>query len=252
MFYLLIAHFFAAQLIAMLAGWSFIGAGITMVEQPADVGNALFLFAYIVVLALIMLFAMRYYKGKMLFLLLELYLIFVSVQILTAMFTNDLVGLALGVLALAIRLKFPETRRYLILIVSGVVAALIGASLDIVPMAVFAVLLSGYDYVAVFITKHMITMAKELKKREAAVSVALKHKKSSVELGTGDLVVPGALIVSAMKLSLGHAIATLIGSVIGIIAVLLILSRRKGYLPALPPIVGYSLAALAAYQLAPF
>ncbi|MCX6767944.1 MAG: presenilin family intramembrane aspartyl protease [Candidatus Micrarchaeota archaeon] len=249
---LVLTSFVFTQFLALVVGYSFIAQGLTVVENPSDVGNSLFFFAYIVAAAVFILVVLKFYKGKRLFLVLELLLIFFSFQMLSSMVTGDWVyQLIISALAVGVRLKAPAAKNVLLLFVTAAVGALLGASLDVLPAVVLAVLLAGYDVVAVFFTGHMITLAKQLDKREAAFSVDVKVKKESMQLGTGDLVIPAVLAVSALKISYGAAISVVVGATAGMIVLIYILQHRRGYLPALPPIIGFALVGLGAWLFLP-
>jgi len=245
---MILASFIFVQFLALVTGSALISQGVSVVENSADVGNSLFFFAYIVAAAVGILLVLKFYKGKRLFLLFEIFLVFFAFDTLASLVADEWTALFVAALAVAARLKYPPSKNILILFVSGTVGAILGASLDILPAAVLAFLLAGYDVVAVFFTKHMVTLAKQLDKREAAFSVDVKVKKETMQLGTGDLVIPAMLAVSALKMSYGAAISVIIGATTGLIVIFYILQRRRGYLPALPPLVGYALAALLAYS----
>lgn len=255
---LLLAAFVVTQALALLAGASFISQKVSVVENPSEPGNALFFFAYVVCASVVLLLVLRYYKGKNLFLMLEYLLVFATVQLFASLYLSEVLSLALGALALAARALFPKTRFFLLLYSTAVVGALLGASLDLLPAVLLASLLAGYDVVAVFWSKHMITLAKNLEKRGAAFALQLKRGKESVQLGTGDVAIPAMVAVSGLRLA-GNAIGAaaflpgvfaLAGSLVGLALVIFVLERKKGYWPALPPIVFGALAGLAAYWLA--
>jgi len=269
------------QLLALFAGAQFIelikeGQLEPIVSNPSDPANAAIFFSYIVLGAVVLLIVLKYYKGRKLFLLAELLLFFTAFQVLAMLFVNEFAALAIGAAVVAARLLKPQLRNALLLTTAGVVGALLGANFDLMPAVILALLLSGYDVVAVFYTKHMVTLAKELSGRNAAFSVtfstvqrdakpvsAAKNAKTGVqalELGTGDLVVPAFIITAALKLPgkgvlvgsqwiSGAAIAALIGAIGGMIVLFVLLEKKRGYWPALPPLVLTSLAALGAYLL---
>ena len=89
----------------------------------------------------------------------------------------------------------------------------------------------------------------------AAPGAAGRERDSveTIELGTGDLVIPAMILVSALKLDASgglplHAIAAFGGSILGIAALFYVLERERGYWPALPPLVFGSLIGLAALE----
>ncbi|MEW5955833.1 MAG: presenilin family intramembrane aspartyl protease [Candidatus Micrarchaeota archaeon] len=281
-FALALLGFFLVQLLALFVGAQFIelikaGQIEPIVANPSDPANAAIFFAYIVFGAVVLLIVLRYYKGRKLFLLAELLLFFTAFQVLAMLFVSELTALAIGAAVVAARLLKPGLRSPLLLVTAGVVGALLGANFDLLPAVILALLLSGYDIVAVFYTKHMVTLAKELSGRDAAFSVVfstapgakrapfpkakgVKTRIEALELGTGDLVIPAFVATAALKLPgkglfiggqwiAGAAVAALVGSLAGMIVLFILLERKRGYWPALPPLVITSLLALAVYLL---
>jgi presenilin-like A22 family membrane protease len=125
--------------------------------------------------------------------------------------------------------------------------SLIGLSLGLLPVIVFLVLLSIYDIIAVFYTKHMVTLAKMFIKQKLALTFALPLKKKVYQLGGGDIVVP--LTVSAsfffvlirtypFKVAIIPIILIWVASIVGLLGTFWYLSinkRKIKVLPALPP-----------------
>ncbi len=230
------------QIAALLLGTKFIQQSVSFVQNSASTDNSFILFATIVVFAVILLVVLKYYKGKILFRLLELLMQFTAIQLLLALFFAFPIPEIVAIIGIAIRLKWPETRQYFLIATVIVVGALLGSSLDVLPAAILATLLAIYDVVAVFYTKHMVTLAKNLNQREAAFSLKITGNKEKLELGTGDLVIPAMLIVAANKVGIKillfslPAVFGLIGSILGIGILLWFLEKHRGYWPALPPI----------------
>jgi len=241
---MLLVAFIAAQAIGLLAGWNFVSQKVSVVENSADIGNSLFLFGYILVGTVAILLLLKFYRGRKLFMLIELLLEFTAMQLFISMFASELVALFGAALLLGVRLGLPQTRGAFLLFAASVVGALLGSSLDIIPAVILSLMLAGYDAIAVFGTKHMVTMAKGLDERGAAFAVSLKHKKESIQLGTGDFVIPVLLSISALKLSLLDAVFVVCGGFAGLLLMIYVLERHKGYWPALPPIVGGALLFL--------
>ncbi|MEK6954418.1 MAG: presenilin family intramembrane aspartyl protease [Candidatus Micrarchaeota archaeon] len=282
-FYILLS-FINVQLLAIIVGWLFILAQVSVTKDPSDVGNSAFLFGYILAAAVGILVLLKFYKGKMLFYLLELSMVFVSFSIFFALMPfPDLVlpgdfaiswALILGIAAVVLRVIYPSYKNIFLLFASAIVGALLGASLDILPAAILAMALSVYDVVAVFYTKHMVTLAKELGEREAGFSITFpsdlkgkilpkkqadrlkkmytKKVLGAVELGTGDLAIPAMLVVSALKIGFWYSMAAALGATFGISLLFFYIEKKKGYWPALPPIVFFALLAMSLYYILPF
>jgi len=274
----LLVFFVAAQAVALFVGQAFIAQQLSLLEHPEDPGNALTLMFFVLVSAGALLLILKFYSGALFFQAMEFGLIMFSGFMALSIVLDSTPALALGLLVAIARFLYPPVRSYLLLLSSAVAGALLGASLGAIPAIAFAVLLSVYDILAVFYTKHMIALAQGLNSRGTSFSIqitaqaqaktsvkagkqgkagkhstAVQAKKGqgteSIELGTGDIVIPAMVIVSAGKLSFLQASAALAGSIAGMLLLFYFMSKRKGYWPALPPIVLGALAALAAATL---
>ena len=136
------------------------------------------------------------------------------------------------------------------------VGALMGISLGIAPSIM--VILSVYDFVSVFITKHMITMAKAMTERPMAFTIAAPHefkkatyvplkgvkKKVHVfQLGMGDVIIPLMFSVSVLNsFTMLHSLMTMLGSLIALIVLSAFITRKPMALPALPFVCSGALA----------
>jgi presenilin-like A22 family membrane protease len=243
----LVAVFIVAQCIALLAGKQFLDQQVSFVKDSASFGNAAFLFAYVIGATLLMLVLIKYYKGNKLFVLVEYALIFCTVDLFATLFINELAALAVAAAVVSVRAAIPRSRNLILVLSIAIVGGLLGASLDLLPAAAFAIALAIYDVIAVFYSKHMVTLAKALDKRGAAFAVHLQDGKESIQLGTGDVVIPAMLSVSALRIAPMAGVFGIVGSVVGIIAIIVLLEKFKGYWPALPPIVFGTLAAIGIY-----
>ncbi len=266
------AAFIAAQVIAIGLGAHFISRPdvYQVLENPGDPANSVWIAGYVLFSAALMLIILKYYKGKMFFAAVEFILMLFTLQTVLQIFVPDLTAFIVALAVVLLKFKYPHLRSALLLLATSVVGALVGTWIDLLPAAVLAILLSGYDIVAVFYTKHMIELAKGLENREASFSISFslgdakkvrEHKRQLksaletkptkgewkgefIELGTGDIVIPATLAVAALKHSLPLSLAALAGSIIGMALLFYLLERRHGYWPALPPLAGCTLAAI--------
>jgi presenilin-like A22 family membrane protease len=294
--------FLVIQLIGLYIGTKYIDAINTQQLPPPEVipgvssNNpeiSFFLFAYIIGVTLVMLLIIKVKKS--LIRGLEAFVIFVSslvtfsfliplsVQFVWIDFTSLLFSplgsigsLLSGILTLdiifALILTVWKFLRPTILsqdiaaIFSGSgVGALLGLSLGIVPCIIFMMILSVYDFVSVFITKHMVSMAKAITERPTAFTIATPHefkeakyipiKKSKkkvhvFQLGLGDIIIPLMFSVSILnKFTIFHSLITITGSLIALIILTVIITRKPMALPALPFICS---GALAGYLISLF
>lgn len=286
--YWIVAFFALTQMLGVFTGAALIEnaklvpqiqeLSIVTPEQSTDPLFSLVFLFYILLGAGLILLVARFYKGNMLFRLLEFFVVasssavvFFAFSIVLGMDIFDAILLS-GTLAAAFaaaKFIFAQIKNATTVVSSAGVGALFGFSVGFIPTLLCILLLSIYDYIAVFKTRHMITLAKELGTRQLSFSVtaktlpARKEKESEekyveraqkegerMDLGSGDLAVPLMLAVSAYKLGgLGNSLAVALGCTIGIYITLWFVSKRRVFLPALPPICLAGVAALLVYKM---
>lgn len=218
-------------------------------ENKEDPINSLALIAYILVVTAILLVLIKFFKDiGALFKVIESLAVFGTSFIVFSAFTSFL----LPVLILSIALvasRWIYSKNVLLRNLASIISiagagSLLGVSLNPFPIIIFISLLSLYDLIAVFKTKHMITLAKNLSGKNLAFTVAMPTKEHQFELGTGDLVIP--LVFSSSVLSIVKkeilfpnnfipSTLILLASLIGLIFTVNIASKQVGKpLPALP------------------
>lgn len=128
----------------------------------------------------------------------------------------------------------------------------VGLSLTPYGAMILLVVLSLYDILAVYFTKHMVAMFRGMLQHGVIPAIIIPEKFSGLFkrvydispgsgfmlLGTGDIVIPAIFAVSVSSLGNTAALAAVIGSVIGFISTELIFTnqRFRKPMPALPPI----------------
>ncbi|MBN2067332.1 MAG: hypothetical protein JW744_02600 [Candidatus Diapherotrites archaeon] len=249
----LMAVFAITQLIGLCVGVSLIGAIETgeleqptvVTENPDDPINAIALIVYILFFTGMLLILMRLFKGRWLFKLLETVVVFTASIIVFSAFIPSIAFL-FTVLIVGLRLLMPGhimLRNCVAIIAISGVGAMVGVTLGVIPIVLFLILLACYDFIAVFKTKHMVTLAKGIANRNLAFTVAMPTPKHQFELGTGDLVLPLAFAVSVMesKQAIGFpgfvfpAVLVLAASLAGLLITIWYANRHVGKaLPALP------------------
>lgn len=283
---------------------------VNPIADQHDPLNAFIFIGYILAGAVFVILLSRFYKGMLGFRLLEATVIFsASSVVFFAIFfpllsTNAAAGIlnfpwlnilgpatqqekafvvslmlggVVGLLLAAAKFAFDSIKNAAAIISSAGVGALFGFSLGFIPTLIFIIGLSIYDYVAVFKTKHMIEMARELSSRQLSFAITAKdvparkpkekteayveramNEGERLDLGTGDLSVPLMISVSAYQPGflgpngLIYALAVAAGSTLAIFVLLKFVSKNRVFLPALPPICLGGLLALLLVKLAGF
>lgn len=279
----LLALFIAAQLIGLIVANAFVagGAAAQLSVGQLSLEELFFMvigFAFAVLLLLVLI---RLYKGDFLYRVMEFVVVTAATFVVFygigwyAGYGSE-VALLLAVALSAVKFAMPAAKNATATISSAGVAVMFALFLSFWEAVIFLVIMSAYDYVAVFVTRHMVTLASEFGKRDLSFSITSREKirekvlvrtaegkavekieerTERLELGTGDIALPLAfnLVVfkEAVLVSPGAAVAAFI--VIGVfsalaLGIVLAYVRKRGmFLPALPPIL---LGALLGYMVA--
>ncbi len=217
-------------------------------DNPDDSLNAVALVVQILVMAGVLIAIIRFLpKYKKWFLkILETVAVFTATALVSSLVLPETLALFFAVGLVALRLAFPKDlllRNIAGILAASAVGALVGVLLGILPILVFVIALSLYDLWAVFGTKHMVELAKNVVPENLAFTVGMPTPEHQFELGTGDLVVPLAFATSVLATtypagfpeSLALPAGLLIASLLGLIVTLDIVERKIGRaLPALP------------------
>jgi presenilin-like A22 family membrane protease len=263
--------FLTVQLIALFTGIMMLGKPTT--PPPMEVSSSLiwFFVAFLISFGIILL-AIRFLK-KLSFGAFFAFLIFIGAQIVFASFLPLLISIVLAVAIVGLRFWKPNLITHNIAIFLGVagVAAMLGTLLPVIAILIILFALSIYDFIAVFKTKHMVSMFKDLLKRGVPLAIIVPEQpiafKENVQkiskaklretdkrvlmLGTGDLAFPALFAVAAFAQSgLIVALAIIAGSIVGLVFNHYLLTIKKfKFIPALPFIalfsaIGYFIAIL--------
>jgi presenilin-like A22 family membrane protease len=241
-------------------------SSLVVTSNANEPSNALFFMLYILLGAVIMVLMIRLFGMLGIFFrALEFILISTSSSIVFYAFLRLFIGYDTAtVLAIALALIFAGTRAFLpflknaaaILATAGV-GVVFGVSLGLLPLILFLIFLSFYDFLSVFTTKHMVEMANFIVKKDLAFTVTARappakpgEKEKRIDLGTGDLIAPIMLEVSVLTLSPVATAMVFLGAVSSMAIVLTLVWNKKMVLPALPPIVlGMIVGLLAGFLL---
>ena len=254
--------FLAVQGIGLWVGWSLLNRGYA---SYGGAGESIitfllaFLFATVVIILLL-----KFLKNPIFFKGLMAFLIFVGAQTVFAVPFPEIVAALIAVELLILHFRFANvfTQNISIMLAVAGVGASLGMILPVSAIIVILLVLSLYDYIAVYRTKHMVTMFHGLLDKGVPMSLVVPDKASGVVsdvqdvvpgtgkyliLGTGDIAFPVIFAVSALNYSIIHSLGVVVGSFFGLLVVHWILTKRaKGAVPALPPI---SILAILGFML---
>jgi presenilin-like A22 family membrane protease len=148
--------------------------------------------------------------------------------------------------------KYAKDVLNIILFVS--ISAIISLYLNITTALILIAIISVYDYISVFITKHMLTLAKAFSGNSfGGISLmARKIKRREIFLGGGDMAFPAILANEFfLHYNLSSGIFAIIGAVIGLSIILFLGKKGKAY-PAMAAIGPLQFTFLGLYFLIRF
>jgi len=221
-----------------------------MFENPDSMWSSAQLIIYLFASTVVMLILIK--KGWSLPIKAAILLSFLIGTMMTLTNILDVWGIipAVAVVAWAFWKKGVAITNLVLMLTIAGVGAILGASLGFLPALALILVMSVYDIIAVFGTKHMVTIAREsVGKYPLMFTIPTADK--AMGLGAGDIAIP--LTFSASVLAshgMGYALTTAYGGLLGLTALYYyMLGKRDVTLPALPPItagllIGYCLCAI--------
>ncbi|MBU0533088.1 hypothetical protein KKB44_06365 [Candidatus Micrarchaeota archaeon] len=222
--------------------------------------NAVFFILYILLGAIVMVLLIRFLGiYPIIFRIMEFFLIASASSIVFYAFLRLVVGyeistiaaIMLGLLFSGLKVVTPALKNAAAIFATAGVGVIFGISLGLIPLLLFLIFLSIYDYLSVFTTKHMVEMANFIVKKDLAFTITAKEapkrkgeKEKRIDLGTGDMIAPIMLEISALSISPIATAFVFLGAVTSMGLFLNIVWKKGAVLPALPPIVLGMIVAL--------
>lgn len=196
--------------------------------------------------------------------------IFGGLNIFFSTFLAPVVALTLAFALTVYRMARPTIINHnlaMVLSVAGIGGTL-GLSLTPLGVVILLVVLSVYDFIAVYKTKHMVRLAKEMIESQAILGFIIPeqwagHKEHPSKaqpgqgfmfLGGGDVVMPTLFAVSVLPLGFSVSIIVVVFAFLGLLANHYFFTHQavRRAIPALPLIAGFSIAGYGLYRLITF
>ncbi|VVB77066.1 Signal-peptide peptidase, presenilin aspartyl protease [uncultured archaeon] len=179
----ILALFLIVQLSGLLIAFYLITPSMVVASpQPAGGYEVVYYFLYIILAAVLMTFLFRIYHGNAIFTIIEaiviasasfyLFLIVLS-SALPQSYGDYAVALsvAAAVLLVIAKNKWPGLRNLAAVIASIGVGVVLGSYFGFFAAYAFMAFIAAYDYVAVFVTRHMIALGRESVNRNLAFMI---------------------------------------------------------------------------------
>ncbi len=264
----------AVEIGAVLLSLPVQASGIVAFEDPEDLANPVWFIGILLVFTAFLLLLIKYDMKRVIAAVIGISIfltfcyIFAAVTF-AAMGETDpamVIAVILAILAIVLLYKYPEW--YIIdglgILIGAGVAAIFGASLEVLPVLILLVLLAAYDAISVYKTKHMITLAEGVIDQKTPILFVIPKRKdysfikegvgkisdggerAAFIIGMGDMIMPAILVVSANVFLKGSrlgglinlpALGAILGSVAGLVVLLYFVMSGKPQ-AGLPPICG--------------
>lgn len=219
-------------------------------KNPNSIWNAVFIVGYIIFFTIVILVLKKFFKSGNFLFLFEIMALFSGISLVFSLILSSVFSYIVTTYLLILKYSFKKETIYtkwynnllLGIAISGA-ATVIGLSLGIIPVIVLLVLLSIYDLVAVFYTKHMVTLANMIIKKKVSLIFVIPSKKREYKLGGGDIVIPAVISVCLFSLllktstflfSLMAVFFVWLASIAGLVITFYILEKYKKKIKALP------------------
>lgn len=249
----LVANYSIVQVLALVVGTQLWNKDVRLPEDIARTLEAvgagrnttpLVLVGLILIVSLALLLLIKYGLSYLLYYFTEYGLLFVLISfIVYSLYDNTYFSFLVAGIAAGARYAVPQFKHVSVIIFAAGVAAILG-SLEIYYVIVFLVLLSLYDIVAVRKTKHMQTIAEDVREKESSLLFTLDTKEEIFVLGSADIILPSILVVSVfLHYSLMETLSegeTLVFPILGALLCSLLalaglfIATRQREAPALP------------------
>lgn len=264
----------AVEIGALLLALPVQASGVVAFEDPTSMENPVIFIAIMLGFTALLLLLIRYDMKRVIAAVIGISIFLTFIYIFMAimyavMGTTDpatVIVLLLSILSTVLLYKYPEW--YVIdalgILIGAGVAAIFGASLEVLPVIILLILLAVYDAISVYKTKHMITLAEGVMDMKTPILFVIPKRKdysfikegigkladggerSAFIIGMGDMIMPSILVVSANVFMKGWrlggminlpALGAIIGSLAGLIVLLYFVMSGKPQ-AGLPPLCG--------------
>jgi len=239
------------QVLALLLATPFEAQNVKAFENPESAINPLIFILFVLAFTAFVLAVVRLKAALVHFIILAA--VALTLLYVFGAFLPPVPALLLAVALTLALYRYPEW--YVVnlvgLLVSAGAAAIFGISLAVTPAIVLLVALAAYDFLAVYKTKHMVSLAESMMSMRAPVLFVIPrsrkysllrqgglHGAEAHIMGLGDAVIPAILTVSAnvfldasrlLGLVSLPALLTMLGTLTGYFALITLASKRRAH-----------------------
>ncbi len=256
------------QLAGIYAAYKFLPA-LGPAQPMRFSGLSFYDFAILVIFVLFLIFIVRRFKSasSVFFKVFLTVVVFAGAQAMLAIWFSPLASVFIAILLLILFWFFNNVflQDLVMVLTFAGVGAVLGISLTPETVILILVILSFYDIIAVYKTKHMVELAEAMIQSRAIFGFVVpssfggfRERMTRVTpgeqfmiLGSGDVILPLLLSASLVRTSINHSVIVAFFSALGLFLMHLIFTNQKVRRPmaALPPIaamaiIGYLITLL--------
>ncbi|MBN1924038.1 MAG: hypothetical protein JW791_04750 [Nanoarchaeota archaeon] len=250
---LLLSLFLLAQIVGLyIVSRNFEVYGVEVFESEEVVNDALYTLPISIIILSILFIIISRFKVNNLLILWYGFAFVLSVSVSLSVFINELYALIIAFCLLLIKLTSKDNYFHNMteLLVYGGIVVIIMPLLSSFSAIILLLIISVYDYIAVRLSKHMITLAKTQFSLNIFSGLKIRVGDSNAILGGGDIAFP--LLLAGILLRDGALLASILviyGALIGL-TLLVLIGKENRYYPAMPFITAGCLLGLAINSLA--
>jgi presenilin-like A22 family membrane protease len=250
---IIIFLFLIAQFVGLAVNQHYTGAELPYGLQPPDIKAEFspWFFVAMIIGVSVLFFVMRKFKFKFLMKAWFFIAFVVAVSVSLSVFMESWIAFIVAVSLILLKFKIKDTYVHNLgeILIYGGIVALFAPILNLLAVIILLILISIYDFIAVFITKHMIGLAKMQSEMGIFAGLVSVYKNEVAILGGGDIAF--TLLFAAVLLkeySMLTAIFAILGATVGLVS-LMIIGKKKKFYPAMPfitigALIGFALTLI--------
>lgn len=234
---LILSLFFAAQIIGLVIAENYAVSSLPLGIEKIELDQKTSYLPIFIVILIATGLSLLLMKANAKWLWIMWFFISISITLIIALSTWMPTYIAIALSLILTSLKIFKRNMYIhnfteLFIYGGLIALIVG-SFNIFSATVLLLLISIYDMIAVWKTKHMIKIAKFQNEIKIFAGLLIPYKNRVAILGGGDIAIP--LLFSAVAVR-GLSLYSLVIPVFSTIALFLLfyLGEKKKFYPAMP------------------
>lgn len=233
--YLLSVFYLLTGLLAFILAPHYASAGMQAFEDTSSVSNSIYYMGMILGFTAVVLILAKFRKSL-------LKLIFYTLLGVTYFYAFlPFLGVLSVIPSAVLLLALIKSKHWIVvnvsaILIGGAITAIFGISMEPLPVIVLLATLAAYDYIAVYKTGHMVTLADSVSELSIPVVFIIPGKERDAIMGVGDAVMPNILAVSALVFNscVYQATLTFLAGYLGLILLLRKVEKSREAHPGLP------------------